>query len=101
MKKNLLWSILVQLACTVVVMGGISAADVERLGKDLTPLGGEKAGNADGSIPPWTGGITEPPPGYSPGQHHPDPFKDDSIKFTITASNAAQYGDKLSAGHLA
>lgn len=29
--------------------------DIARLGKDLTCVGAEKAGNADGSIPPWSG----------------------------------------------
>ena len=33
---------------------------------------GERAGNADGTIPAWNGGITKPPEGYKPGDHHPD-----------------------------
>ncbi len=80
---------------------GISAAEANRLGHDLTPLGGEMAGNADGTIPAWTGGITTPPAGYVVGMHHPDPFKDDQVLFTITAANADKYADKLTAGHLA
>src|SRR5438067_2543043 len=32
-----------------------SAAEAARLGKDLTPVGAEKAGNKDGSIPAWDG----------------------------------------------
>ena len=78
-----------------------SAADASRLGNDLTPLGGEKAGNADGTIPAWDGGLTTAPAGYTPGMHHPDPFAGDTVKFTITGANADQYADKLSAGHLA
>jgi hypothetical protein len=79
---------------------GISPEEVARLGKDLTPLGAEKAGNEDGTIPEWTGGITSPPAGYEPGMHHPDPFADDSILFTITAENMDedQYADKLTPG---
>ena len=38
----------------------LSAADIGKLGTTLTPLGGEKAGNAAKSIPEWTGGITKP-----------------------------------------
>ncbi|HEX2862776.1 MAG TPA: hypothetical protein VHN79_14105, partial [Lacunisphaera sp.] len=53
------------------------APDPARLGADLTPLGGEKTGNADGSIPAWDGGLTTAPAGYKPGDHHPDPFPDD------------------------
>ena len=98
--KNLL-SVLCLLVSVVCVRAGISAADASRLGNDLTPLGGEKAGNADGSIPAWDGGITKAPAGYTPGMHHPDPFAGDTIKFTITGANADQYADKLSAGHLA
>ena len=32
-----------------------------RLDGDLTPLGSERAGNTDGTIPAWTGGLTSPP----------------------------------------
>ena len=80
---------------------GLSQADADRLGRDLTPLGGEKAGNADGSIPAWDGGITTPPAGYKVGDHHPDPFASEQPLFTITAANSAQYADKLTAGALA
>jgi hypothetical protein len=75
--------------------------EMARLGKDLTPFGAEKAGNADGTIPAWDGGITKPPPGYKKGDHHPDPYADDKVLFTITAANLGQYADKLTAGHKA
>jgi hypothetical protein len=78
-----------------------SAAEIARLGADLTPLGAERAGNAEGTIPPWEGGITEPPPGYRPGMHHPDPYSDDAVLFTITGENMHQHADRLSAGHQA
>lgn len=68
------------------------------LGKTLTPFGAQRAGNADGSIPEWTGGITAPPPTYVKGTHHPDPFPDDKVLFTITAQNMDQYADKLPEG---
>ncbi len=79
----------------------LHSADFDRLGRDLTPLGGEKAGNTDGSIPAWTGGLTSPPAGYSTGMHHPDPFAGERPAFTISAANADQYAAKLTAGHLA
>jgi hypothetical protein len=79
----------------------ISEADAARLGRDLTPLGGELATNADGSIPAWSGGITTPPAGYKPGMHHPDPFAADQPLYTVTAGNLAQHEAKLTAGHLA
>lgn len=76
-----------------------TAADASRLGQDLTPLGGETKGNADGSIPAWTGGITAPPAGYKTGMHHPDPFAADKPLYTVNAANAASYAGKLTAGH--
>ncbi len=78
-----------------------SAEDIARLGKDLTAMGAIKAGNVDGTIPPWEGGITTPPEGYEPGDHHPDPYANDKILFTINKKNMAEYADKLSAGHKA
>ncbi|HEY4249026.1 MAG TPA: DUF1329 domain-containing protein [Lacunisphaera sp.] len=88
-------------ASALIAHASISAADANRLGNDLTPLGGEKAGNADGTIPAWDGGITTPPAGYTVGMHHPDPFKDDQVLFRITAANADKYADKLTAGSMA
>ncbi|MBA3849931.1 MAG: DUF1329 domain-containing protein [Opitutus sp.] len=89
------------LACALGAAAALSPADAARLGHDLTPLGGEKAGNAAGTIPAWDGGITQAPPGYTAGMHHPDPFAADAVQFTLTAANADQYADKLGAGHLA
>jgi hypothetical protein len=67
----------------------------------LTPLGGEKAGNAAGTIPAWDGGITKPPAGYVPGRHYVDPFAADAPLVTITQQNAGQYAAQLSEGHKA
>lgn len=79
----------------------MTAEEIARLGKDLTPMGGEMAGNQDGTIPPWEGGITSPPEGYKPGMHHPDPFADDAVLFTITKKNMNQYAGKLTPGQKA
>ncbi|MCL1114735.1 MULTISPECIES: DUF1329 domain-containing protein [Shewanella] len=76
----------------------VSQADADKLGTTLTPLGGEKAANADGSIPAWDGGITKPVAGYTKGMHHPDPFPEDKILFTITNANKAQYAEFLTPG---
>ena len=43
---------------------GAKPDQVNRLSEDLTPMGSIRAGNAEGTIPEWTGGITEPPAGY-------------------------------------
>ncbi len=86
---------------TIPSWAAASAEEIARLGADLTPLGAVKAGNADGTIPAWEGGITQPPANYQPGDHHPNPFPDDSVEFVINRENMADYADKLSAGHQA
>ena len=81
----------------------VSASDAARLGAELTPLGAEKAGNADGSIPAWDGGLTSAAqagnPGFKPGQHYADPYAGDKPLFTVTAANMGQYANKLTEGH--
>ena len=74
-----------------------------RLGADLTPLGSERAGNADGSIPAWTGGITSPPEGigYEKGKHLPDPFAADKPLVRIDASNMEAHDAYLTRGQKA
>ena len=74
---------------------------IARLGQDLTPVGAERAGNAEGTIPEWTGGVTEPPPGWEPGMARVDIFADDQMLFSIDASNMDQYADKLTDGQKA
>ena len=79
----------------------LTDAEAAKLGADLTPIGAEKAGNQDGSIPAWTGGLTAPPSGWTAAQGYVDPFASDKVKFTISAANADQYKDKLTPGTLA
>jgi hypothetical protein len=94
-------------ACLGLILGigqaaaGAKPDQIHRLSEDLTPMGSERAGNAEGTIPEWTGGITTPPAGYSPGDHHPDPFAADQPLFRIDASNFSQYADQLSVGQKA
>jgi hypothetical protein len=76
----------------------VSEAEIAKLSTELTPLGGTKAGNADGSIPAWDGGITQAPAGYKVGDHHPDPFPGDKVLFEISGANYKEYADFLSDG---
>ncbi|MCW8858736.1 MAG: DUF1329 domain-containing protein [Deltaproteobacteria bacterium] len=101
LKNALIWGFTILLVTGLAgqSFSAISAEEAARLGKDLTPVGAEKAGNSDGTIPAWDGGITTPPAGYTKGMHHPDPYAADKIKFTITAANMEQYKDKLTVGH--
>lgn len=104
-KKSLLpcLSLLAGMTIGAPAMAAVSAAEAAKLGAELTPLGGEKAGNADGSIPAWDGGITSAAQAgvtnFKSGDHHPDPYANDKPLFTITAGNMGQYANKLTEGH--
>jgi len=95
------------ISMTAVVFSGpalakVDAAKAEALKSTLTPLGGEKAANKDGSIPAWDGGLTKAPAGFGgTGKRYVDPFPGDKPKFTITKANLDQYKDKLTPGQLA
>jgi hypothetical protein len=79
----------------------VPESELARLDNDLTPMGSERAGNAAGTIPAWTGGLSDPPAGYEEGGHLVDPFPDDQPLFTITAANVDQYAANLSPGQVA
>jgi hypothetical protein len=71
--------------------------EAAQLGKKLTLIGAERAGNAEGTIPEYTGGLTTPPPGYKAGSGmRPDPFESEKPLYSITSKNMAQYDAKLS-----
>ncbi|MGJ8693892.1 MAG: DUF1329 domain-containing protein [Thalassotalea sp.] len=96
---------LLTFAVTCAVIGTsafakISEQQAATLSTELTPLGAIRAGNADGSIPMWTGGITKPPAGYKSGDHHPDPYPEDKVLYTITKSNLDKYKAFLSPGQV-
>ncbi len=77
--------------------------NIARLGNDLTPMGSIRAGNADGTISAWDGGLTQAdwPAGFQPGDRHPDPFPNDRPLFVIDGQNFREYADRLSAGQIA
>lgn len=68
-----------------------------RLGKDLTPVGAEKAASKDGLVPAWQPGKQA---GKLSGDYASNPTVEaEKPNFTITAANMAQYADTLSEGH--
>jgi hypothetical protein len=101
LKLTLGCALILAVGMTMAVWAELSPDEIAKLGNELTPLGAIKAGNAEGTIPAWEGGITEPPAGWKPGEHYVDPFAADEMMFTITAANVAQYADKLSVGQKA
>lgn len=95
--KTMFLGAAVALGAAHVAAGEQEAA---RLGKDLTPVGAERAGNKDGTIPAWTGGDMKAPAGWKTGAPRPDPYAGDKRLFSIDASNVDRYKDKLSAGQV-
>nr|WP_288354819.1 DUF1329 domain-containing protein [uncultured Pseudomonas sp.] len=83
------------------VMAAVSADEAAKLGNTLTPVGAEKAGNADGSIPAWTGGLPVNAGAVDSAGFLADPFPNEKPLFTITAQNVEQYKDKLTPGQYA
>lgn len=75
-----------------------TSEEAAQLKTTLTPLGAERAGNADGSIPEWTGGYTKAPAGYKQGDKRPDFFADEKVVVSINATNLDKYADKLAEG---
>jgi len=100
-KPTLIAAAFASLFASNATLAKLSAEEVARLGQDLTPMGAEKAGNADGSIPAWNNGITAAPAGYEVGMHHLDPFSSDKVLFTIDKTNIDKYKANLSPGQIA
>jgi len=86
-------------ATTCTAIAGATPDEIARLGRDLTPVGAERAANKDGSIPAWDGGL-KGLAGMDLSKGYPDPYQADKPLYTITAANAAQYADKLSPGQV-
>ena len=101
-KKNLLQSGVLTLSLLATsVMAAVSADEAAKLGTTLTPLGAEMAGNADGTIPAWTGGLPKNAGAVDARGFLQDPFASEKPLFVITAENVEQYKDKLTPGQLA
>ena len=73
-------------------IAGVSADEAKTLGTTLTAIGAEKAGNKDGTIPAYTGGLTTAPAGFKAGDGmRPDPFAAEKPRLQIDAKNMAQH----------
>lgn len=97
--RNIFIAAVMLLAFAGVALGAITAEEAKKLGTTLTAVGAEKAGNRDGSIPEYTGGLTTIPPGFKKGSGlRADPFAGEKPLFTITQKNMDKYADKLNDG---
>lgn len=88
-------------AAVLAVCFSANAQDATKLGKELTPAGGEAAASASG-IPAYVG-KEDPLPGWGPGKFRGDYWKhkDEKPLFTIDETNVDKYADKLSPGQIA
>jgi hypothetical protein len=84
-----------------LALAAATEQEAARLGKELTPVGAERAANKDGSIPEWKGGDLKAPANWKPGAPRPDPYAADQPLYTIDASNADKYKEQLSEGQMA
>jgi hypothetical protein len=101
LRKSMTAAVLM-LAYASVTFGAVTAEEAQKLGTTLTPVGAEMAGNADGSIPAYTGGLTTLPADFVPGSgKRTDPFANEKPLFSIDAKNMEQYADKLTEGNKA
>lgn len=94
------------LAGSSIMAGSAGLAEAQSspassLGAGLTPFGSEVAGNADGSIPAWTGGLTTLPSGVTPGKYVPELFPDEQPVAVIDSSNMADHAAMLTPGVMA
>ncbi len=93
------------LICSLVtfpVYAGVSDEEAEKLGAELTPLGAERAGNAAGTIPEWTGGYKMSRPPALRKRRHPESYPgigDQEPLFVIDSSNMDEHLEHLSPSH--
>ncbi|MEK6805308.1 MAG: DUF1329 domain-containing protein [Pseudomonadota bacterium] len=84
-------------AVSLPLAAKVSPEEAAQLGATLTPIGAERAGNKEGTIPEWK---PLPQSGTLKGQFVVRPEIDgEQPLFTITGKNLAQYADKLTQGH--
>lgn len=102
MKLNLVYSALVASAMAFSASSVAATAEqAAELGNSLTPIGAEKAGNASGTIPEWTGGLATDAAAIDAKGFSANPYADDKPLFEITAANYEEYQENLAPGQIA
>ena len=77
----------------------VSASEASQLGQKLTIMGAEKAGNAEKTIPAYTGGLSKVPAGLKvTNGKRPSPFDGEKPSLVIKSQNVASYNAKLTEG---
>lgn len=85
----------------LVGMLALAIAATSAGASEKTPIGAEKGGNIEGTIPAWTG-DSKPAPGWSPGKVRFNywKYKDEKPLFVIDASNVDKYAKNLTQGQI-
>lgn len=97
MKLNKILFPMMLMGVSSMAMAKASMQEVSKLGAELTPMGAQVSGNAQGSIPSYQGGL----PQDKQAKFLEDIYAQEKPLFTISGENLAQYKDKLSDGQIA
>lgn len=116
MKHTLVVALGGSLLC-ISASAAIPASEADRLGRDLTPMGAERAGTPDGIIPAWTGKAYFSPEQLNISRATLDSLRrskpaeltallagrlaNESPRVVITRANLAQHAGNLTDGHKA
>jgi len=99
MQKHIKAALLLGSLAAGSALAAVSPDQAAQLGKTLTPMGAEMAGNADGSITAWNPAGTPTPPGFEEGSFNfINPYPDDKPITIINASNWKEYEALLNPG---
>lgn len=96
-RQTILASTLLAMLGGPAAMAAVTAEEAATLKSTLTPLGGEKAGNKDSSIPAWNGGFSGTV-GAKVGDVPVELFPGEKPALQITAKTMGPHAAKLSEG---
>ena len=91
------WLFIAAACAAAPLYASVTAEEAAQLKTSLTPLGAERAGNKEGTIPAWTGQATEGA-GMTAAGRRLDPFATEKPLYSINAKNAGEYAERLTEG---
>jgi hypothetical protein len=84
------------------LQAAVSPSEAEKLGTLLTPIGAEKHGNTDSTIPAWTGGLDAAAGTVNPQTGElSDPYAAEKPMYIIGKDNLANHAGQLTPGQQA